>query len=449
LHNARGGISSFVGANVPALVKSERDIVSSTLNELIGHAAQMGSIYIYVRREAGTGIKDRIRFLIRKTSQGEGAIGPVSQALAPAGMKDEQLQRAKELAELWGASIDVEQLYENEWSIELSAEFETVTDPSGLKSTVALDGMRILVTISSEAERQIVANYLGSCGASIITAASNWEAVQLGKDSMEMGLPFDATLLEEESSWEKTLQSLDNLNAALAQPDNPSVGIVAMRGGTAAAQLCTASRDVPVISRPIRRSKLQQAAVLLCQAGEQTATLPPAVPGSSAPIAVAATTNNRSQLIDVAPLIQLGAHILIADDILINQEILRDQLSELGCTAEVVDNGLQAVIAFQSRKFDLILMDCQMPEMDGLTATNAIRKLEKMQKLPRTSVIGVSAHVFETERAFFLGGGMMDDFLCKPYSLDQLERCIVQALALTAAPPNDIDAGQTPMLAAG
>jgi CheY-like chemotaxis protein len=113
--------------------------------------------------------------------------------------------------------------------------------------------------------------------------------------------------------------------------------------------------------------------------------------------------------------------ILVAEDNPVNQTIVHRILSLSGCTVTMVTNGLQAVEAVQSQHFDVVLMDGQMPEMDGLQATQLIRQHSKIP------IIGITAHVMMGDRERFLQGGM-DGYVTKPIEkralLEEIVRCL-------------------------
>jgi len=115
----------------------------------------------------------------------------------------------------------------------------------------------------------------------------------------------------------------------------------------------------------------------------------------------------------------LGLHVLVAEDNLVNQKIALAMLSRLGCTAEVAVQGAAAVVAWQSGTFDLVLMDCQMPVLDGFEATRQIRALEAAADRPRTPIIALTANALTGDRELCLAAGM-DDHLGKPFTIAQI-----------------------------
>ena len=114
--------------------------------------------------------------------------------------------------------------------------------------------------------------------------------------------------------------------------------------------------------------------------------------------------------------------VLLADDNIVNQQVALTQLKKLGLRAVVVPNGRAAVEEVARRKYALILMDCQMPELDGFEATAAIRRSEEGANA-RIPIIGLTAHAMEGDRERCIAAGM-DDYLSKPTSLEKLSKMI-------------------------
>ena len=122
------------------------------------------------------------------------------------------------------------------------------------------------------------------------------------------------------------------------------------------------------------------------------------------------------------------AHILVAEDNSINQMFIRELLKHFGCTCDIANNGDRALVAIQQKSYDLIFMDCQMPEMDGFAATREIRRLEAVGGLPtRTCIIALTANAIKGDRERCLEAGM-DNYLSKPLQATQLQAILAQYL---------------------
>lgn len=113
-----------------------------------------------------------------------------------------------------------------------------------------------------------------------------------------------------------------------------------------------------------------------------------------------------------------NAHILVAEDNPVNQLVAKLMLGKLGCQVEIAMNGQQALKMLANKVYDLVFMDCQMPEMDGFTATRTIREQEQSTS-KHTLVIALTAHAMEGDKELCLAAGM-DDYLSKPVNREQL-----------------------------
>ncbi|MCL6271832.1 ammonium transporter [Sansalvadorimonas sp. 2012CJ34-2] len=117
--------------------------------------------------------------------------------------------------------------------------------------------------------------------------------------------------------------------------------------------------------------------------------------------------------------------VLVAEDNRVNQMVIRKYLEKLGITPEMADNGKLVLEKWKSGSFDLILMDCEMPEMDGLMATREIRSTESDKDTGNILIIGLSAHAMAEHIQTAKEAGM-DDYLTKPLTLDQLKQCLAR-----------------------
>jgi CheY-like chemotaxis protein len=132
----------------------------------------------------------------------------------------------------------------------------------------------------------------------------------------------------------------------------------------------------------------------------------------------------------------LHGRILLAEDNPVNQEVAVGMLESLGCQADVVATGLQAVEALERGSYDVVLMDCQMPEMGGLEATRVIREREALPSSSHppvhTPIIALTAHAMPSDRAQCLAAGM-DDYLSKPFTLEALRATLARWLSPQSA----------------
>jgi CheY-like chemotaxis protein len=126
----------------------------------------------------------------------------------------------------------------------------------------------------------------------------------------------------------------------------------------------------------------------------------------------------------------------LVEDNSVNQEVARAMLEQFGCSVEVAGNGFEAFEATGRTRYDLVLMDCRMPEMDGFEATRRIRARETAStttRTPRLPIVALTAHVLESDRQSCLAAGM-DDYLSKPFTRLQLERMLTRWLPAPMSP---------------
>jgi CheY-like chemotaxis protein len=124
-----------------------------------------------------------------------------------------------------------------------------------------------------------------------------------------------------------------------------------------------------------------------------------------------------------------GAHVLLCEDNEINQEVTRLHLKHLGCHTDVVADGQAGLEHFENGGYDMILMDCQMPRMDGFEATQRIRKIESQRgNSARIPIIAITAFAMEGDRGRCINAGM-DYYLSKPFTIEQLAQTLNSAIS--------------------
>jgi CheY-like chemotaxis protein len=125
---------------------------------------------------------------------------------------------------------------------------------------------------------------------------------------------------------------------------------------------------------------------------------------------------------------RLPLHILLVEDNAVNQKLALRLLSQMGYRADVAGNGLEAIQALERQDYDVVLMDVQMPEMDGLEATRPIRKRLPDERQPR--ILAMTANAMQGDREACLEAGM-DDYISKPIRVEELISVLEQSQVLT------------------
>ena len=264
-----------------------------------------------------------------------------------------------------------------------------------------LSGLRVLVVDDSARVRQWIARCARAWGL-LPTESSNAEQALA---ALHQGKPFDFTIIEKQLpdlNGPQLIQEIRKSNGG----DRPRYNLTAY----VATRLDPAEGEAgcSILHKPIKSAALH-AALLKALEGPR----PPEPKPNPAPQA-------KASLADRFPM-----RILVIDDNVINQKVLSSLLQRLGYRADVADNGLEAVEALESRIYDMVFMDVQMPKLDGIEATRRIRirereKLNLSKTALPTIIIALTARAMQGDREKCLGAGM-DDFLSKPVRSEALQ----------------------------
>jgi signal transduction histidine kinase/DNA-binding response OmpR family regulator len=272
-----------------------------------------------------------------------------------------------------------------------------------------LDGTRVLLVDDSEAARASIENQLLRLGAEVVSVSTGLEAhrrIETGHH----GRPFDLVVMDFQMPLRSGLEVLDDARRrGLGVP--PAVLLVTTAEmSLAEAQDSTGIKAVR-LSKPVRRDDLRQAALTALAAPRRLEPVRASTdPGSGA----------------VAPKPRPAARVLLAEDNAVNQMVAEALLERRGFEVVVAGNGREAVAAYERVVFDLVLMDIQMPEMDGFEALAAIRAIERRTGR-HTPVIALTAHAMKEDRDRCLAAGM-DDYLSKPIEAARLYEIIRSVL---------------------
>ena len=145
---------------------------------------------------------------------------------------------------------------------------------------------------------------------------------------------------------------------------------------------------------------------------------------------------------------QSGPRILLVEDNPVNREVAAGMLESLGCITQAAENGWLAIEAMNGSSYDAVLMDCQMPIMDGLTATAEIRRRESSAGGARIPIIALTANAMDGDRERCLAAGM-DDFLSKPFTQQQLSTLLRRWLTVRSLPENARELPRAPLIDVG
>jgi signal transduction histidine kinase/ligand-binding sensor domain-containing protein/CheY-like chemotaxis protein/HPt (histidine-containing phosphotransfer) domain-containing protein len=163
--------------------------------------------------------------------------------------------------------------------------------------------------------------------------------------------------------------------------------------------------------------------------------------GLCAAVRAAAGSNAAADSKPAGERIAIGAHVLLVEDEAVNAAVAQGYLAELGCSCVWVDNGSEAVARSATERFDLIMMDLNMPSMDGFAATRLIRERESAGR--RVPIIALTAHDAKNYRDPCLAAGM-DDLMSKPYTFEQCTQLLLRWMGIANAPPAEkIDVMET------
>jgi signal transduction histidine kinase/two-component SAPR family response regulator/HPt (histidine-containing phosphotransfer) domain-containing protein len=291
--------------------------------------------------------------------------------------------------------------------VERAAAAETDDDFS------VLDGVRILGVDDNATNRIILKAYLGRYGSQVETAVDGRSGIDMLLAAREEGSAYRLVV------FDMLMPGMDGVEFARRVRATPELdGVVLVmasslseRGQVEQARAVGVNRR---LTKPLRQGQLLECVRGLLRDPSPARRPAPATMGSlaKAPPPEAATTR-----------------VLIAEDNPVNQKLIRAQLGKLGYRPDVVANGREAVEAVERVAYDLVLMDCRMPEMNGLDATRAIRAREGGKR--RTQIIAMTANALERDRRRCLEAGM-DDYLAKPLHLDDLRGALERALERAA-----------------
>ncbi len=417
-----------IDAEVPALVIGDRTRLRQIYLNLVSNALKFTSegevvvevwkvadhevegtrevfLHSYVR-DTGIGIApDRCEKLFQPFQQAEGSA--TTRKYGGTGLG---LVIARQLSELMGGGIGVESQPGVGSTFWFTASFRACPTQTATSLASLPADLRVLVVDDNETSRAVLGEHLASWEVRCEEARSGPAALERLHGAARSD-PFQIALIDMDMP---EMGGLELARAIRADPAIPSLRLVLL--SSMAQELDSDEVRQSGISawlaKPVRKSDLHRRLVAELDRSGQDFEAPGV---GSADVA--------------APLPPLPCHILLAEDQPVNQEVALAMLQELGCSADIAENGRDAVAAFGRSTYDLVLMDCQMPEMSGFEATERIRELEASEpSRARTPVIALTANAMAGDRERCMASGF-DAYLANTYKLEQLQSVLCQWLS--------------------
>ena len=310
---------------------------------------------------------------------------------------------SKRLTELMDGEIGVESRpgvgSTFRFTVRVERQLGVRTDPP-LSQARDLKPLRVLVVDDNATAREILVHMLNAFGFGVESAASGIEAIARLR-AVDSEAPFDLALMDWKMPGMDGLDTIRYLRAQTEIVHVPTLIMVTAYGREVANQAATELGVAGFLTKPVTPSTLLD--TIMHAIGRQVGQLTRAA--------------NRQEEADEAIASLRGAHVLLVEDNELNQELAMELLTSNGVSVEVAVNGQEALdrLAAASR-FDGVLMDCQMPVMDGYTATRAIRQRPELDQLP---VIAMTANVMSGDREKALEAGM-NDHIGKPINVREM-----------------------------
>ncbi len=283
-------------------------------------------------------------------------------------------------------------------------------------------GLRALIVDDNETNRRILRHQLSRISIATEEVQGAEEALSALRTAHEQGSRFDLAILDLQ------MPVTDGLDLARMIKRDPALSptrliLLTSLGSRESGPRVKEAGLAAYLSKPIKQRTLHEAILTAMDVKRGT----PEMPETPAPRA-------RQQ-----------GRILVAEDNVVNQKVAQRQLQNLGYFSDTVANGLEAVEAVRGIPYHLVLMDCQMPEMDGFAATAAIRQREIELALPRIPIIAMTANALEGDRERCIAAGM-DDYLSKPVKPGELATMIEQWMLAEPDREQILDPGVTASL---
>jgi signal transduction histidine kinase/CheY-like chemotaxis protein len=431
-----------IDSDVPRFLRGDPARLRQVLTNLVANAVkftEQGEVVVRVGMVSATDREVVLRFQVTDTGIGidKEAQGRLFAAFSQADSSTTRkyggtglgLAIAQQLVERMGGRIEVQSSPGKGSTFQFTANFGRSTHVSATTpGSDDLSGLRVLVVDDNATNRQIVQRQLAGWGVVSNTVASAAQALLALRDHAA-GLPYDLAIIDLE------MPGMDGLMLAQLVKTDPAISatrllMMSSRGGRTDIDQQCAHIDGWLI-KPVKQAQLFNALVSACGAQSEETPLAEQV----------AVSTEDSRIREM----RRQVRILVAEDNPVAQKVALRQLQRLGYSADVAVNGSAALEALARSSYSMVLMDCQMPELDGYEATIELRRREHGHR--RHIVIAMTANALQGDREKCLAAGM-DDYISKPVKLEEigaaLDRWLPEAMQLESPGMKTVSGGPGP-----
>ena len=422
-----------VAPDVPIYLQGDPGRLRQTLVNLVGNAVKFtkrGEIAVRASLAVETEDGVMVRFSIKDTG-----IGFTAEKRNLLFQKFTQLDSStsrhyggtglglfisKQLAEMMGGEIGVESVEGQGSEFWFTAKFtKQPAKERQVTLTTGVRGAHILVVDDNATNREILMAQLNSWSVLAEEAADGPAALQALRRARDVGNPFKVAIVDMQ------MPGMDGASLALAIKDDDTLKATRLMLMTSMGQRGEARqfRDIgfaAYLVKPTRQSDLLDSLSLLLDETSKAQSTQPLI--------------TRHRVREMRDMRLREIRILLAEDNTTNQEVALAFLNKMGLQADVVQSGVEAINALEAYPYDIVLMDVQMPEMDGLEATRQIRRPGSTVQNPKIPIIAMTANAMTGDQEMCLAAGM-NDYIAKPISLETLRKVLEKYV--TSAPAAD------------